>query len=226
MLNNEAELANEFLTEQAAKKAAEQAAEEAKREVERAAWRASDKAARLKSNREFRSPILQKVAAAVIALGHKADVVVDDGALSVDGVDIMWYLEIAYEQRQLSRFRSERTNRVRVTVGDYGNKTGFPQRKDGTHNYESIAHILIGYATRQIEKDRAEVARGYNKGGVEALRKELKLPEYYGVMQISASQSLDKPVYVKLELKRGMQYHEVIALHKALKELGLVKEAE
>lgn len=145
--------------------------------------------------------------------------------LSVRGIDIGHFLSVDPMRRHVSPWRSEATGKYRVTVGDFGNKTMFPPRKDDTHNYEGIADKVDAYASRMVAQRDMSAVQANNVAGVETLRQYLKLANW-GTMQLSPSASADKPVFVKVEIKQAMTQAQAIALHAALVGLGIVVAKE
>jgi len=130
--------------------------------------------------------------------------------LEIGGVDVTFYISI---ERDANR-------KDRIVVGNYGDRTSYPQRKDGTYNYDAISTKLVGYAERRIQENAARRRTASNAVTVSELRNELGLHEYYGTMTVSASPSVEAPVYVKLKIERAMSVEKARALAEALKAIG------
>lgn len=143
--------------------------------------------------------------------------------LFINGVDCNYWIDIKEEYTGTSSWRSRPNGKIRVSVGSFGSRTSYPQKKDGTHNYAKIASRLVGLANAEIAKKRAEAQAARNAGGAEELRKELGLQEYWGTMRVNTSSRKDKPIKVGVEIKQEMTADEARALHAALKNLGYVK---
>ena len=134
---------------------------------------------------------------------------------------------------------SNATGKVRVVVDvpelKYNRQTGrnyegyrrqsYPQRKDGTHNYAEIAKHIRNYAEKQNATCKADSIRRHNEPVAMATRESLKVGSY-NHFDISASQSAEKPLFVKWSISRAMTADEACALYGALKCLGLVTEGK
>lgn len=140
--------------------------------------------------------------------------------LEVSGISYL-HLDVN-EEHSSAHYRHAPTGKYRVIYGDYGNRTSFPQRKDGTHNYTRIAEMIKASVERAKAQNEVANARKGNKAGVDKLHTELDLPTYGGNMKIEPSSNFEKPVNVHVEIKRSMTYSETIALHAALKTLNLI----
>lgn len=141
--------------------------------------------------------------------------------LHVEGLKYL-RLEIRSDLRHTSRFRSEPTGKVSVTYGEYGNRTRFPQRKDGTHNYEEIAKLISYDIEQENQKNKMARAVDGNKAVVISLRNEFGMPEHsYGAMKIGASANPDKPVFITIEIKQAMTVADARKLHTALVNAGI-----
>ena len=127
-----------------------------------------------------------------------------------------------------STWHRHENGRVRIAVGEYGNKTSFPQRKDGTHNYERIAELAVDSMLAREKQDKAQneaaAARKYNEQGVVDLRKTLRARRYDSTFSLSPASSVEKPVFVEVKISRSMTFSETEKLFKALLALGLVQQ--
>jgi hypothetical protein len=194
--------------------------------------------AEAKKREDARRAQLQKAADRIVdALRAKAPGrkfranVGDDGASvreAVDRYSYLPYIDLSLErEKTYSRFSYGRYNgKVRVSVGQLGDRAAFPQRKDGTHSYDKIAELAVAKMLREESSARStsemESNREANKAGAEALAKELGLAEYYGPMRVAPSSMLEKPVFVKVNIERAMTYTEAKKLHAALVALNIV----
>lgn len=164
-------------------------------------------------------PILHAIKAAVPA-GRA--VVVQDGSLVIDGVEVRYVLSFREDWTKgygvMSR-GAKPTGKYRIVVGNYGSdRRQFPQRKDGTHNYVEIARLLVDYVDRTKTKANLERTRQKNKRYVEGLVSDLGLEKYQNI--VSASQNIDNPVHVKITIERAMTTRKAKALIEALREHG------
>jgi len=111
-----------------------------------------------------RQTILQTVASHV---GTRATIV--DGRLLIDG-QAVWDLSIHEDQDRSRGYASGTNGKVSVTVGDYGDKSRYPQRKDGTHNYPEIATKLVRCHDVRTASTLASRKRHSNQSHVKTLR--------------------------------------------------------
>lgn len=96
------------------------------------------------------------------------------------GKSVWAQLEFRAEEAASSRYstRAPRlTGRLRCTVGGYGERQSFPQRKDGTFNYEAIAAKLLERVYHEERKYQDALKLRANAGALEALSKEFALGE-------------------------------------------------
>jgi hypothetical protein len=125
-------------------------------------------------------------------------------------------------------WRRYETDKLRVTVGEYGNKTSFPPRKDGTHSYVKIAELAVSQMLNREQRDKAyadaEQSRRYNEQGVEDFRKSLRAREWDSAFRIEPSSTVEKPVAVSVKIARAMTFSDAEKLYKALLALGLVQQ--
>jgi hypothetical protein len=210
----------ELLAEHNAAKEAARIVEEAKLEAEREQRRKLEQDERANANIKNSKHLHEIVKH--IPKARRWLIVESDFKLFIDGVDCSWNYEFRAEWTN-DTWRSRPTGRHRFSLGDYGSRKSFPQRKDGTFNYKAIAEDLCYYADRQISKATIENTRKYNAACVAKMQHDLGLEEYWGPMAISPSADEASPVFVKVKIERAMTPSETIALHTALKGLGLVK---
>lgn len=220
--NNEADMLFDHQYEQALKDNAAFDAERAEQDLMAAEYRAKGEAAR--KARVTRELPARKAIAAAVKAPHVATVDEDTGEITIDGYTMGYWLEFSEEHTSVSAWRSRPNGKVRIKTGDFGSRRSFPQRKDGTHNYEEIAAELTRYAVRRSLESAAQDMTRKNQHVAEALRQELKLPEHYGSMKVTPSANRDGCVAVKVELNRTMTPEQARTLHATLKALGLVTE--
>lgn len=145
----------------------------------------------------------------------------EDGRLWIDGIDCTCYVSFnEVWTRNGSRWGSKPTGKfnIQVTAG-HDRPHNFPQRKDGSYNYEGIARVVVDAADRKNSELKRRRAVDANKDSVAALRTELGLGTYTSA--VSASSSADKPVFVKFEISRAMTADEARNLITTLKSMGI-----
>ena len=75
--------------------------------------------------------------------------------------------------------------RLRMVVGDYGERKSLPQRKDGSFNYEAAAqHLSIKVAELKSKRD-TEARIMKNASYEEAIREEFNLPAHSDIIKTS-----------------------------------------
>lgn len=140
--------------------------------------------------------------------------------IKISGIKYL-HLVVDEERKHISRWRSETTGKFRIKLGDYGNRRSFPQRKDGSHNYEEIVRLIAD----QIEKDKAAAlaksTAELNRESTNILRNDLGLSEY-GCLKLKPSSSEAGKVLVTLEVKASMDDHQIRKLVEALREVGVL----
>jgi len=129
-----------------------------------------------------RYPIRKAIVDAAIALGSTATTTEDANEFFIDGIGCSWWLQFVEERTRISSWRSSPTGKLRLTVGDFGNRTSYPQKKDGTHNYEAIAQALRGYAQRKIADQQAAANRQRNASAAQSIANDFNLPHYHDLV--------------------------------------------
>jgi hypothetical protein len=164
------------------------------------------------------------IISAIKAAGHTAERPEGKG-LVVDGQDIGWDLSVDVEHDR----GYNQTGKLRVVVGRYGNRTSFPQRKDGSHSYYKIAQALIGIAARHAQEAQVARARADAKPTVDALvrkyGKKIGEDHWYtpGGLNLKPSQSPDKPVFIEFKLGGAVTAERAEQIIEGLAALGLYK---
>ena len=167
--------------EVAAKKAVEEKKEAARKERLEMEVKARENRARAQYS--VRLAIVQ----AAISRGSKASTTETGRAIVIDGYDCSHLIDFVEERTSYSTWRSKPNGKTRLTVGDFGDRKSYPQRKDGGYNYEDIAATLCHYAAKKIANDLALANRQRNTAEAAVIRKEFNLPEYHGLVNPSAS---------------------------------------
>lgn len=124
----------------------------------------------------------------------------DDASMVIDGIYVQWQLSFNQDMtRGHGRFGmgSKPTGKLSITVGDYKKRIRYPQRKDGTHNYEEIASLLVLYASSKIGENKRQAQRDANKASVAEIVEDFNLPTYSSL--VTSSSDRDKPVLINLK---------------------------
>jgi len=203
----------------AAREAAESAAHQARLEAERKAHMA------FRIKRDL--PTYQGIANALQNKTVAGEVVFDAENLTITVKGIRVYFDVSEERTSISTWRSRPNGKVRITVGDYGNKTSYPQRKDGTHNYGAIATTLLNDVEQKIVQGKADAARKANAAIVPTLRREYDFKyEYSGQgiadVNVGPSSTVDKPVSLTFKYAGSVTVERAKEIMDALKALGLM----
>lgn len=87
--------------------------------------------------------------------------------------------DVKEEHTNYSKWRSKPNGKQRFSVGFYGDRKSFPQRKDGSFNYEEIAQMLIRGLDRQHTRQAKEQMAISNRHMTERVREKVG----YGVFK-------------------------------------------
>jgi len=89
------------------------------------------------------------------------------------------------------------TGKVSIITGCYKNKTRYPQRKDGTHNYEAIASNVLAYVKSEVAAENSRKAMKTNSSDSNAIKEEFNLPSYNALVS-PANQEGERSVVINL----------------------------
>ena len=92
----------------------------------------------------------------------------------LDGYNIKNFIEFIQE-RTGSTWNSKLTDKVRFIVGPYRGKVQFPQRKDGSWNFEKMLPLLENEIERCKKQEASNVVFKENEIVVETLRERFPL---------------------------------------------------
>lgn len=217
---NEEELMAEHAAEKARKEAAEKAEREANAALEHKIWLEKRKEERRAEAAKL-LPYYTAIIAEVVKQGHKAERTDED--FTVDGVSVRWYIDFKEERTKIWSWGSTPNGKYRVTVGDYGNRKSFPQRKDGSFNYVDVAAILIGHAKQKLALKAAETQTSRNMKVAQkfAANHGLKVDGYSGLI-VRPSTSDVEPIQLKFTLDKTVTVEKAAAIYAALKSVGLL----
>jgi hypothetical protein len=212
---------DQYLDEHFADKRQQEAEAEAHMQAELAIkqteWRKKEEEER-KRRVAKRNVFLAKIAAAATRGDRKIRHDLDEGHIYIDGVDTHYWIDITEDRNRQSPWRSTPNGRTRITVGVYGERKSYPQRKDGTHNYEAIAGELLIRADHAIATAKWNNQQRSNEAPVKNLAAELSMASYQHILR--ASQVADMPVLVNITIARAMTVADAKRLVLTLRTLG------
>ena len=142
--------------------------------------------------------------------------------LVIRGVNLTHAITVKGTHTHVSSWRVRPTGKLVCTVSLTETKT-FPQRKDGSFSYEKIAELLVAEVERRLTRANMDEVRNTNRAGVDALRQDLGLEKYHGVMQVEPSANVTFPVHVTVKIERSMTYARAVELANLLREHGFLK---
>jgi hypothetical protein len=108
----------------------------------------------------------------------------------------------------------------RAHAGDYGNRKHWPERKDGSHNYEAIAEFIIADLDRQHGWNVRHDKKRDNKKAADNLALNYDLAES-GRVSVEATADTEAPVCVSVRFTRECTIAEAGALLKKLEAAGV-----
>lgn len=220
LINDMDELMNEHALEKAAAEAKAEAERQAADEARQAEWTARQEKDR--AARNARDAVLYEKVAAKVAAPHVAIVDAANGKLFIDGIDVTFFIDRKSERTSISRWHSRPTGRMRVVVGDYGSRKSFPQKKDGTHNYEEIALLLTAIANKKNTATKLDAQRRANSAGLRALKAELFPNDPKGYCDVvTPSESPSAPVRFRFAIDHAMSPDRARALAAAIRAAGI-----
>lgn len=117
--------------------------------------------------------------------------------LTIEGVDCTWRLTFMAERTSVSPWRSKPTGKLRCSVMTDGKTQSFPQRKDGTFNYDEIARRLRQFVDQQKHHNNEEATRLHNRQMTEKFIDEVNLNAFGGVRVCPAAVADKLEVEVK-----------------------------
>lgn len=224
-----------------AKLAEVKADEERQRSIRVQMQQAQERAQRLAIRKPFMEAIVKEVqklqmrgikhtasfniATKTMAIDDTTSIEVLHGMLVVDGFNMDMHVSVEEERSHRGSYFSQPNGKWRIAVegsphGD--SRRNFPQRKNGTHNYEDIAIALVAKAERMAAERAAVNVQNGNKAVVDVLAAELGV-EKYGPVSIGASSNPDRPVRFVTKIEANMTVAQARGLYAALKTAGLVK---
>lgn len=171
---------------------------------------------------------------ALLDLGHKARAFIKEVNSHLKYVPV---IEWEYSTRQpsidiVAQYSSSgfypRPNgkySLQVWTHDYNRKT-WPQRKDGSFNYEAIAQFLIEDEDKAVKKKKQSQVYASNQTIADGVCADLGISKYGSTkgFKVEASKhGAEKPVQATFTISRLMTAEEAKAFHAMLVEAGLIK---
>lgn len=205
-----------MIAAQAEARARAEAEVSAKAEREQAERRRVEAVARL----AYLRPISAQPA---LNAAHKVRLDEEAGRLYVDGVDVSSYVEVKQTYRSGSSWRSmgRPTGKSVMSIGDYGQRVTYPERKDGSFNWEAAAQGLAHVAVRINAAHRADAMRRANAAIVEHVAKAVGDDRWAG-FKVDASTHSEGRVSIHIDVKKSMTEEGALALHALLKKEGVL----
>jgi hypothetical protein len=216
-LTNEAELMAEHQAQAEAALRAEEAARRAAEEKASEEWRAERAAERAASNARVEKHLKQIKQHLPTAM----NVIISDGCITIDGIRPQWEFKERYTS---STWRSRPTGTYQFTVGDWGDRKVFPQRKDGTFSYAKLAEQMLHQV--QVVKVRQELrdAQENNKLFAAAIREEFGIDHWSSM--VTPSQADQKPIHLRVSINRAVtteRAREILTILATIPEFGIKK---
>lgn len=208
----------EAFEEHQAAKAAEEARKAAAQEAKWAEARAGEAEARKVRNQ--RNSVHLEAIAKYVPSTMNPTVDKDSFRLTISGMSTSQVVDFSEMSEHLSKWRSRPSGKMKFTVGPYGARTNYPQRKDGSFNYLEIANRLVHWAISQVEQKRIEQQRVANQAAVAAaVQKIIPNKNYQDV--IVASADVSKPVRFNFKIAHAMTEDEAVTLAAAIRAVGI-----
>lgn len=216
-LTNEAELMAEHQAQAEVARKAEEAARRAAEEKASEEWRAKRAAERAASNacvEKHLKQIKQHLPSAM-------NVIISDGCITIDGIRPIWEFKERYTSSSL---HSRPTGTYQFTVGDWGDRKVFPQRKDGSFSYAKVAEQMLHQV--QVAKVRKELANAQtaNHSAAAAIREEFGIDRWSS--KVTPSQSVEKPIHLQISINRAVtteRAREILTILATIPEFGIKK---
>lgn len=143
--------------------------------------------------------------------------------LEAAGHDLSRHLSFAQTYKHHSAWRSSATEKLRISVIDLEHRSkSWPERKDGTHDYASIADALGFEIARLISRREAEKKRSELAPAIDRLREKLTLVPSYQMKNFSPSIEDDKPIRFSIHIGvRSLTEKQAEIIARALIEIGI-----
>ena len=136
------------------------------------------------------------------------------------------HVDVKEERTDVSQWQSVPNGKLRVVTGDYGDRKNYPQRKDGSFDFEKIGAWLVQDMRRMAERREAQAVREGSADMLANLRAELGLRELGGKCRLYASGDAEAPVHIDFSLSQNVSADKAREIVNALKALGLILPSE
>lgn len=120
-------------------------------------------------------------------LWEKYKAMLDDNSLTIDGnrVWLSWYLKKTLEPGWYGGY----TGKIRASVGGYGNRKSYPEKKDGTLSYDKIADSIYELYRSKVAKAEYESKRRSKIGVYNKAREDIYDELGYGYSAMTAGEN-------------------------------------
>lgn len=145
-------------------------------------------------------------------------VAMDRQFLEVAGIDCSYQIEIKEEHTSTGMWSSRPTGKLRLTVGDYGDRVSYKQKTDGTFSYDKIAAKIESYVRHRTNINDSQDRRKVNRTISDQFRKDNDLTEYGW---FTNSDDLKSPIRVVMNMSRNMTVDQATKFVEALKIAGI-----
>ena len=132
------------------------------------------------------------------------------------------------EERHAGSWRRPTTGKIRLSIGGFGNRQSYPQRKDGSFSYEKIAQRLAADIYSAARKAACELAAraaaSKNAEAIAALNERFGLKEYgeFGIKSSQQPGMLILTMGYKGDTKAGTP-EQLAAVLEAFRAVGWIK---
>lgn len=160
------------------------------------------------------------------ALGEDGELTEHEGrfGLKVLGCDAEYSMEITEESTHHSSWRSSKNGKFRVAVGEWGDRKSYPQRKDGSHNYESIADDLRRHARIRMHRKAVEAGHEHCREVIKGIQEVYGLKSYGSGITLKSTAQPGHPV--RVEFEKAMTAEDAGRLIELLRENGFLAKSE
>lgn len=106
----------------------------------------------------------------------------------LNGADVYTFIAFEGERTRISSWRSQANGKMRMSVGHYGERTSYPQRKDGSFNYEAAAQHIVNCVHKAHYEAKAKAAVANNWRALTSMKEEFGLKEHSSVLRSSGAE--------------------------------------
>lgn len=131
----------------------------------------------------------------------------EDAFVRFTGGPYLTAIDVKTERETGSSWRRNANGKIRITIGEYGERKSFPQKADGTFNFDKIVdefkamysrckHYQTAQAASQARYEREREMEALNEPVAKQIAKDFGTP--YGM--VTPSKKTDGNVVLKLEV--------------------------